>query len=217
MKKRGVLYGGVHSHLETLSTYENPTANVYSLARIPLSSSWGKNNPYTNHSKILCNPSTDEPILMWLMGHISSTWFMRNNEPDRQCSVTIIPLSTDLSRYANHLLCGFSSPPLLIHDLISTYTPLTLHDKPTLFSSVYDAREVFCAKSEMMPYPVMELKRKDLVLMEMCLCRYFTKDDSNHYSQFRAQFELNAVSLFHSADNTECKDKAKNDIGDFRI
>ncbi|KAI5997054.1 hypothetical protein EDD15DRAFT_2162947 [Pisolithus albus] len=206
------VYGGVCSRLETLSTYENSTANVYSLARIPLSCCWGKHNPYTNHSKILCNPASDEPVLVWLMGHISSTWFMRNSEPDRQCSVTIVPLSRDLSRYANRLLCGFSSPPLRAYTSI-----LKPSASPTLFSSVYDAREVFCAKNEMMPYPPTELKRKDLVLMEMWLCCYFTKDDSNRYSQFRAQFELNAVSVLHSADDTECEDKPENDIGDFRI
>ncbi|KAI5988182.1 hypothetical protein EDD15DRAFT_2371567 [Pisolithus albus] len=211
------------NRLQTLSTYENSTANVYSLARIPLSSCWGKNNPYTNRSKILCNPSTDEPIVIWLMGHISSTWFMRNSEPDRQCSVTIVPLSTDLSRYANRLLCGFSSPPLpLLEDSAllvraSRWQSSKQGEVPTLFSSVYDAREVFCAKNEMMPYPATELKKKDLVLMEIRLCRYFTKDDSNRYSQFRAQFELNAVSLLHSADDSEWDDKAENDIGDFRV
>ncbi|KAI5981378.1 hypothetical protein EDD15DRAFT_2129031, partial [Pisolithus albus] len=188
-----------------LSTYENPTADVYSLVHIPLSACWGKNDPYTNRSKILCNPATDEPILIWLLGCISSMWFMRNSEPDRQCSVTIVSLSRDLSCYANRLICGFSSPPIHMLPLISILTfPFIL--APTLFSSAYDAREVFCAKSDMMPYPAMELKRKDLVLVEMRLCRYFTKDDSNRYSQYRAQFELNAVSLLHSAGDTECEE-----------
>ncbi|KAI6011977.1 hypothetical protein BKA83DRAFT_4017338, partial [Pisolithus microcarpus] len=66
------------------------------------------------------------------------------------------------------------------------------------FSSVYDAQEVFCAKSEMDPYPATLLKKKDLVLVEMWLCRYFLKDDKGRYSQHHAQFELQAISLLHS-------------------
>ncbi|KAI6001856.1 hypothetical protein EDD15DRAFT_2361184 [Pisolithus albus] len=211
------------TRLQTLSTYENPAANVYALARIPFPSTWGKNDPYTNHSKILCNPTSDEPILLWIVGHISSTWFMRNNEPDRQCSVTIVPLSKDLSHYANRLICGFSSPPLpLLEDSArlvrsTRWQSPRQGESPALFSSVYDAREVFCAKNEMMPYSAMELKKKDLVLMEMRLCRYFIKDDSNRYSQHRAQFELHAVSLLHSADDYDGEGNGENDIGDFRI
>ncbi|KAI5999552.1 hypothetical protein EDD15DRAFT_2362796 [Pisolithus albus] len=209
--------------LETLSVYENPSANVYSLARIPPSSCWGKNDPYTNHSKILCNPTTDELILIWLVRHISSMWFMRNGEPDRQCSVTVVPLSKDLSHYANRLICGFSSPPLsLLEDSAllvrsTRWQSSKQGETPTLFSSVYDARDIFCAKNEMMPYSAMELKRKDVVLMGMRLCRYFTKDDSNRYSHHRAQFELQALSLLHSADDDDCEEKVENDIGGFRI
>ncbi|KAI6006130.1 hypothetical protein EDD15DRAFT_2135216, partial [Pisolithus albus] len=68
----------------------------------------------------------------------------------------------------------------------------------TLFSSVYDAREVFCSKSEMLAYPATHLKKKDLVLLEARLIRYFLKDDKGRYSHFRAQFELHAISLLHS-------------------
>ncbi|KAI6004019.1 hypothetical protein EDD15DRAFT_2222031 [Pisolithus albus] len=211
------------NRLETLSVYENQTANVYSLARLPPSACWGKNDPYTNRSKVLCNPATDDAILIWVIGHISSMWFLKNNEPDRQCSVTIVPLSRDLGRYANRLICGFSSPPLPLLEesplLIrgSRWQSSKAGERATLFSSVYDAREIFCAKSEMMPYSAMDLKRKDLVLMEMKLCRYFLKDDNNRYSQHRAQFELNAVSILHSADDAEFEQVGENDIGDFRV
>lgn len=184
---------------------------------------WGRSDPYTDHSKILCNPVTDEPILIWMVGHISSTWFLRNHEPDRQCSVTIVPISKTAGRCANQLICGFSQPQLPAADeslslIRATRWQSSRQGEPaTLFSSVYDAREVFCSKSEMLAYPATHLKKKDLVLLEARLIRYFLKDDKGRYSHFRAQFELHAISLLHSHDEVNSDHSDEQDVGDLRI
>ncbi|KIK11368.1 hypothetical protein PISMIDRAFT_19572 [Pisolithus microcarpus 441] len=65
------------------------------------------------------------------------------------------------------------------------------------------------------PYPATLLKKKDLVLVEMWLCRYFLKDDKGRYSQHHAQFELQAISLLHSGGDFDCQEDLQNDIGNF--
>ncbi|KAI6142474.1 hypothetical protein BKA82DRAFT_148959 [Pisolithus tinctorius] len=87
----------------------------------------------------------------------------------------------------------------------------------SLFSSVYDACKVFQAKTEMDLYPAMELKKRDLILLEVKLIRYFVKDDNGHYSHHQAQFELQSVSLLHSSDGYESNNSSNYDIRDLHI
>ncbi|KAI6142504.1 hypothetical protein BKA82DRAFT_3985100, partial [Pisolithus tinctorius] len=195
--------------IEKLMAFENPRSNIYSLATLLPTASWGRNDPYSNRSKMLCNPISNEPILIWMVGHVSATWFLRNGQPDRQCSVTIIPLSKHLCRQALRLLSGFSHP--LLH--ASAFET----SASSLFSSVYNACEVFQAKTGMDLYPAMELKKRDLVLLEVKLIQYFVKDDNGRYSHHRAQFELQSVSLLHSSDGNESDNSSNYDIGDLCI
>ncbi|KIN94432.1 hypothetical protein M404DRAFT_35058 [Pisolithus tinctorius Marx 270] len=100
------------NRIKILSTYCNSDANTFGLRCILPTATWGMTDPYEDHSKVLCNPSTNEPINIWLLGHITSTWFMKNSAPDSQCSITILSLSSKLGQYANRLLSEFSSPKL---------------------------------------------------------------------------------------------------------
>ncbi|KAI6156902.1 hypothetical protein BKA82DRAFT_25993 [Pisolithus tinctorius] len=175
------------SRIEKLMAFENPRSNIYSLATLLPTASWGRNDPYSNRSKMLCNPVSNEPILIWMVGHVSATWFLRNGQPDRQCSVTIVPLFKHLCQQALRLLSGFSHPPLPSADTppsvvrASRWQSSKHGETSSLFSSVYDAREVFRAKTEMGLYPAMELKKRDLVLLEVKLIQYFVKDNNSRF------------------------------------
>ncbi|KIO00969.1 hypothetical protein M404DRAFT_29177 [Pisolithus tinctorius Marx 270] len=81
------------SHLRKLSTFTNAQANTYALGLLPTMLTWGKPDPYEDCSKQLCDPLTNQPVTVWVPGHITNVWFMKNGIPDHQCSTTILPLS----------------------------------------------------------------------------------------------------------------------------
>ncbi|KAI6146450.1 hypothetical protein BKA82DRAFT_4015956 [Pisolithus tinctorius] len=211
------------SRIEKLMAFENPRSNIYSLATLLPTASWGQNDPYSDRSKMLCNPVSNKPILIWMVGHVSATWFLRNGQPDRQCSVTIVPLSKHLCQQALRLRSGFSHPPLPSADtppsvVRASHWQSSKHgEMSSLFSSVYNAREVFQAKTEMDLYPAMELKKRDLILLEVKLIWYFVKDNNSCYSHHRAQFKLQSVSLLHSSDGNESDNSSNYDIGDLFV
>jgi len=99
-------------HIDALSNYVNVSAKTYALGHIPLNATWGKYDPYDDRSKELCIPTTNDRIHIWIVGRITTVWFMKNGTPDNQCSVTIMPLSNSLGLQANQLIAGLSSPPL---------------------------------------------------------------------------------------------------------
>lgn len=55
-------------------------------------------------------------------------------------------------------------------------------------------------KEDMPTYPISDIKKDDLVLMESKITRYRIKGMDNKWSHQRVQMELLAVSLLHSAD-----------------
>lgn len=48
-------------------------------------------------------------------------------------------------------------------------------------------------------YNALDLKKKDLVLLETCLIRYRQPDDNGRYTLHRAQFELQTISILENA------------------
>ncbi|KAF8125573.1 hypothetical protein EV363DRAFT_1175744, partial [Boletus edulis] len=92
-------------------TYINKEAKIYSLSNLLPTATWGAFIPLTDHSNELCNPSTNLPVIMWTVRHIATTWFIRNGEPERQASITVIPLSQNLLEQYNLLVGGLSLPP----------------------------------------------------------------------------------------------------------
>ena len=98
--------------INTLSSFVDKQAHVYALGRILSTATWGKYAPFTDHRSELCNPITNEPIVIWTVGHVASTWFERNGELEKQASITVIPLSDSLQSQTSKLLNGLAYPPL---------------------------------------------------------------------------------------------------------
>jgi len=96
--------------VQALSNYVNAAAKTYALGCLPTNVTWGKYDPYNDWSKDLCIPTTNERIHIWIVGHITSLWFMKNGASDNQCSMTVLPLSNTLGIQANQLISGLSSP-----------------------------------------------------------------------------------------------------------
>ncbi|KAG6372683.1 hypothetical protein JVT61DRAFT_7446 [Boletus reticuloceps] len=64
----------------------------------------------SNHSKILCNPATNNMIIIWIIGHVVSTWFQNNGWVEKQALITVMPLSDELRTQTACLLAGLSVP-----------------------------------------------------------------------------------------------------------
>lgn len=87
-------------------------------------------------------------------------------------------------------------------------------------SLVYNAREVLRPKSAMETMSPLELKKNDhdVVLLEVKITHYRTKDKSDTKWGQRAQLEMLAISLLHRPAHTEkTEDADESDINDLRI
>ncbi|KAG6382099.1 hypothetical protein JVT61DRAFT_742 [Boletus reticuloceps] len=189
--------------LQQLSTYVNKEANVYALGKLLPTATWGAFLPLADHQNELCNPATNQPLVVWTVGHIATTWFTRNGEPEKQASITVVPLSQKLIEQYNLLIGGLSVPPSHTTGSIGAVRAVKWQsekgsDTLTLFEEVYDARNVFTNKKDMPGYLVTDLKKNDLVLIEGRFTKYRTKDEENKWSLQRVQMELDAISLLHS-------------------
>ncbi|KIN94265.1 hypothetical protein M404DRAFT_35241 [Pisolithus tinctorius Marx 270] len=187
--------------IEVLSSYSNGDANTFALGHILPCATWGITDPYEDRSKILCNPKTNEPVNIWILGHITNTWFMKDGAPDSQCSVTVLPLSTRIGQYANTLLSKFSNPTLPPNEYDRGLIRAVRWQSPrsggvsTLFNSIYDAREVLKTKSSMKKLDISYLEKRALVLLETHFNRYRQKDENGRWTISRTQFELQAIYL----------------------
>jgi hypothetical protein len=100
-----------YRRINTLSKYVNESANVYTLGNVLPTATWGKYHPSNDHSKELCNPTMNEVVVIWIVGHIVSTWFQCDGfPPEKQASITIMPLSDELRNEMARLLAGLSIP-----------------------------------------------------------------------------------------------------------
>lgn len=94
-----------------------------------------------DHRNELCNPMTNWPITLWVVGHVASTWFLKDGFPEKQASLTVIPLSHALGRQTVRVMAGLSVPQLgftlCIYNLafFSTFTA-------AVTNSVYGVRAI---------------------------------------------------------------------------
>ena len=78
---------------------------------------------------------------------------------------------------------------------------------------------VLLAKNAMAKYSALDLKKKDLVLLETRSTRYQQKDENGRWTIHRAQFELQAVLILANAPEIETtvNEDSDVDIEDLRI
>lgn len=100
--------------IEKLSTYTNVKAGVYALGNLLPNGTWGPYKAIGDHSKVVCDPMTGEPLTIWIVGHIAIMWFMKQGQPDNQASITVILLSQALAQQSVVLLAKLSSPQISV-------------------------------------------------------------------------------------------------------
>ncbi|KAH7905415.1 hypothetical protein BJ138DRAFT_979840, partial [Hygrophoropsis aurantiaca] len=169
-----------HSRIKKMSTFFNEKANIYTLANLLPTATWGPYHPQPSddRSKTLCNPATGDPINVWIIGHITRVGFTWDNAPAKQASISVALLSPQLSRQTANVLALLSDPPQGWANVQAARWQSTRMGNgvnsqvPILFSAVYDARDKLEAKAKMECLSPLELKHRDLVLVEAKLKRY---------------------------------------------
>ncbi|KAF8131103.1 hypothetical protein EV363DRAFT_1296544 [Boletus edulis] len=205
--------------INTLSSFVNREANVYALGSILPTVTWGLYEPFQDHRCQLCNPLTNIPIVVWMVGHIGSMWFLKQGKPEKQAAVTVIPLSHSGDiRDATNLVKEFTDDPVNAVRAIKWQNSKASDDLKELFGEVFDAHDILTNKAEMPPYPVEELKKNDLVLLESKIICYKLKDANNNWTIHHVQMEMLTISLLYCADLEESADKETScDIRDLQI
>ncbi|KAH7906343.1 hypothetical protein BJ138DRAFT_1105233 [Hygrophoropsis aurantiaca] len=196
--------------IQMISTYTNNKAGIYSLPNILPTATWGSYHPIENKNKVICDPATGQPITFWIIGHLTRVQFTYDNAPAKQASLSIALLSEALSRQTSNILAKLSKPTqstigkgwaeLRAIKWQSTRAGDGGNSEPTLFDAVYDARKKLLPKSKMDFYSPLDLKKKDLVLVEARLTRYNIREDGKWLS--RSQFEFTAINILHDAVDT---------------
>ncbi|KAH7904555.1 hypothetical protein BJ138DRAFT_1106719 [Hygrophoropsis aurantiaca] len=199
------------SRIQVISTFVDQKANIYALANILPSATWGSFTPEGDFTRVLCNPITGAPITVWAIGHITRATFAINGTPSRQASVNLALLSERLSRQTANLLARLCDPPEAITskgwaDIRASkwQSPKPSEGRaadPILFTGVYDARQKLLSKQKMLPYSALDLKKNDLVLVEARINYY--KSQVRNVWVSRAQLEFHAINLLHSAKITK--------------
>ncbi|KAG2145273.1 hypothetical protein DEU56DRAFT_754129 [Suillus clintonianus] len=198
--------------LRKLSEYTNSTANVYVLGKLLPTATWGQYKPVNDRSKILCNPANGEPLTIWVVGKISKMWFTKFGNPERQASITIMPLSKTLAQQSALLVAKMSSPALSVNQQATQVIRAIkwqyaknsdAGSEAMLFDSVYDARAEGSLKtySERLLWNLADLKPGDLILLEMKMTKYSKKQEDKWHS--RAQYEMIAISLLDVGEMPE--------------
>ncbi|KAG1855296.1 hypothetical protein F4604DRAFT_1685779 [Suillus subluteus] len=200
------------SRIQKLSEYTNARANIYALGKLLPTATWGQYKLINDHSKVLCDPTTGEPLTIWTVSQIARMWFTKSGVPENQASLTIMPLSKSLSQQSATLLAKMSNPVLNINEQ-STQVICAIkwqngkqsdrEAEAILFDTVYDVQAEGSLKtySEWPLWNLADLKTGDLILLEMKMTRYSKKLEDKWHSC--VQYEMIAISLLDISEIVE--------------
>lgn len=88
-----------------------PGKYLYGISMLPKDTHWGRKTDFENKERMLCDPATNKPYLIWIVGRISATWFVERGEHAEKPSVTIIPVDIEDATVTTGLLTRLAKPP----------------------------------------------------------------------------------------------------------
>jgi hypothetical protein len=93
-------------------TRNDPGKHTYAIGTLPHDVSWGQTKEFDDKAAILCQPGTNNPCTIWILGKASKMWFYDRGSPANQVSITIIPLNPEDGVTAKKLLSSRSHPTI---------------------------------------------------------------------------------------------------------
>ncbi|KAJ3486885.1 hypothetical protein NLI96_g3938 [Meripilus lineatus] len=205
--------------LRAMSTLAQPGFAMFAIGELPEVLSWGhQSGGADDKSEYIC--VAGKPVKVLIVAEVVFMWFLDSaGLPQKQSGLRFRPLLTADEDRAVEIESTFSRPHavhLLAADgeggiwsskwLAPMRTPA--HEiRP--FNAVYDARTSFTAKANMPALDVATIMPNDIVLIEALIHHYPTRAEGdkgksfrargNHWTSWRAHFELRALSLVMKA------------------
>lgn len=65
---------------------------LFSISMLPSVARWGRRTDFQNTERVLCDPDSNKPYLIWLVGRVSFAWFVERGEYAEKPNITIIPV-----------------------------------------------------------------------------------------------------------------------------
>lgn len=65
---------------------------LFSISMLPSDARWGRRTDFENKERVLCDPASNKPYLVWLVGRVSFAWFVERGEYAEKPNITIIPV-----------------------------------------------------------------------------------------------------------------------------
>ncbi|KAH7904423.1 hypothetical protein BJ138DRAFT_1119428 [Hygrophoropsis aurantiaca] len=156
---------------------------------------------------------------LWITGHLTRVQFIYDNALAKLASISIALLSKELSRQIANMMAKLCKPTqatiskgwaeLRAIKWQSTKNGDGGSSEPRLFDAVFDAWKRLQPKNKMKFYSPLDLKKRDLVLVEAHLTRYNVKEE-NKWNP-RTQLEFHVISILHNTINDACDGDRKED------
>ncbi|KAJ7118465.1 hypothetical protein C8R43DRAFT_960435 [Mycena crocata] len=216
------------NRIHRLMEFSDPDRGIYSMPAVPRQCVWGAASAFGggDQSKILCHSNNPAPVVMWLIGQITTTWmYDRNGYPAPRATVNIVPLSsTARATGAAHLnalskdakdggaAAAWGLEQVRMYTWMNTGAPGKgtggAPPPPPEFSEFYDATVRLQDKANMDKLAIVDLKEHDLVMIECTVQRYALRAEQQQSARLQrrapmdkwvAYYNLQAVYLLHAA------------------
>lgn len=69
--------------------------STYAISTLLQTAEWGKDQPFDDKTRLLCERGTNMPYVTWIVGCMSKGWFFESRGATRQVSISLIPLDQE--------------------------------------------------------------------------------------------------------------------------
>ncbi|KAJ7270469.1 hypothetical protein C8J57DRAFT_997050, partial [Mycena rebaudengoi] len=174
--------------VHVLLVYSNVNRGIFALSKLPVDLTYGKPAAFGDQSNVVCLKNKSAPVLVWIVGEFVRGFFYNSKSgPATRVAASIRPLVTTHIAAAKAVLKAFSIPKnsgvvadAFGPDQVKATKWMTCSQSAPVseFVEVYDARQALKPKSAMEKIHVDALKERDVVMMEVRICKYQEKGDS---------------------------------------
>ncbi|KZO98249.1 hypothetical protein CALVIDRAFT_562172 [Calocera viscosa TUFC12733] len=229
----------LNRRIQAFVTWRDPVNGIYSPRHVPQAGVWKQKSP-TEYNDVLNDARRNIPYTLWIVGEVTGVYLLQlDGSPERQASLTFKPSDDTSFSMCRALLRKHTHEKLYVPDdslptlraskWMTRRKPGDVSETVTYFTSIYDATTLFQAKSKMERYPPENLKRGDIVLVEVHIGRYRDRTTTDWSSparpmtkstrlpagksdvKWRAMFALKSISVLKAAIVTDTSDEDEDD------
>ncbi|KAJ7659698.1 hypothetical protein DFH06DRAFT_1326714 [Mycena polygramma] len=204
---------GELKRLRVLLMWADDARRIYAIDWAPNEKDWGVPSAFDDQSNTLCIAGSSSPLNFWVVGEITSQWWVDSDGmPAPRPAISIQPMKdsipdycktllNELCRPANSFGAQFGPSQIKASRWMNTRAakgqPATTHE----FKAVFDARMALRDKSPLQQLHVGQLAIRDIVVLEFRIGRYPVKQEGGTdfkgkkraMDRWQAFFDLQAI------------------------